>query len=155
MDESGNTYIICKSAEIRDGKLEKAKYASFRFLYITNIRKVDENKSLCIDPFLIYELGAFEEQIGVSPSRPTQSFILEEYYDAYNNISYDNSTANKKRMYEPFISINNNIVSVNAIEKTHYIKPGKLNELKSGNGVLANISYQMGIIKYTIEDVAY
>ena len=113
------------------------------------------NKSLCIDPFLIYELGAFEEQIGVSPSRPTQSFILEEYYDAYNNISYDNSTANKKRIYEPFISINNNIVSVNEIEKTHYIKPGKLNELKSGNGVLANISYQMGIIKYTIEDVAY
>ena len=51
MDESGNTYIICKSAEIRDGKLEKAKYASFRFLYITNIREVDENKSLCIDEF--------------------------------------------------------------------------------------------------------
>ncbi len=48
-EESNNTYIICKSAEIKDGKLEEWKYASFRFLYITDVREVDEDS--CIDEF--------------------------------------------------------------------------------------------------------
>lgn len=49
MVESGNTYIICKSAEKKDGELQKWKYGSFRFLYITNVYEVEENKSLYID----------------------------------------------------------------------------------------------------------
>ena len=114
-----------------------------------------KDKSLCIDPFLVYELGTYKDEIGASPSRPAQSFTIEEYYDAYNNISYDNSTSDRKKIYEPFILIDGNVISVNEIERTHYIKPGKLNELKSGNGILINISYQMGMIKYTIEDIAY
>ena len=51
MDESGNTYIICKSGEIIDGKLQKWRYGSFRFLYITDVRYVNTDDDLCIKDF--------------------------------------------------------------------------------------------------------
>lgn len=50
MVESGNTYIICKSAEIKDGVLsDKWEYASFRFRYITNVKNaISEKRDLDI-----------------------------------------------------------------------------------------------------------
>ena len=118
-----------------------------------------ENKEDLNDPFLLYELGYIEyvipegqENSGVSPSRPEQKFHLKEYYDGYNGIVYDDIQNSK--IYEPYILINGEIISVNEIEETSYIKPGKLNELQSGNGVLINIAYQLSIIEYNIENIA-
>lgn len=51
MNESGNTYIICKSAEIKEGKLDDWKYASFRFLYITDVREAEKIDSVCINEY--------------------------------------------------------------------------------------------------------
>ena len=103
-------------------------------------------KEECVDPFLIYELGTLTETKGIAPGRPGQIFEFSEYYDSHNSVS--------SSVYEPYIVINKNVISVNETEEIEYTRPGKLSELKSGNGSLVNISYQMGIIEYTIEDIA-
>lgn len=122
-------------------------------------RSIDENNSNIdsgidnilknrIDPFLIYEVGKYtkKEEDGPRPGYPQTKFERKYYYDAFNS--------KKDQTYEPYILLNESLISVDEIEETSYLRPGKLMKLKSGNGVLVNLSYQMGIIKYNIEDIA-
>lgn len=107
------------------------------------------------DDFLIYELGMEKEEIGTMPSRPKKVFTLLEFYDMHNAVSYDDRDKDHALLYQPLININDNIISIDETESANYMKPGKLSVLKSGNGVFVNLAYQMGIITYTIEDMAY
>jgi hypothetical protein len=88
---------------------------------------------------LLYEIGTYviDENSGSRPGYPQTTFIREYYYDAFNNKTYDGN----EEVYEPYILLDGNLISVNEIEETTYLKPGKLTELKSGNGVLVNLSY--------------
>ena len=100
------------------------------------------------DPFLMYEVGKYQIDIyeGPRPGYPQTTFTRDCYCDAFNSRVYDD--------YDSSIKLNGSSISVNEIERTSYHRPGKLSELKSGNGVLVNISYQLGDIKYSIEDIA-
>ena len=109
-------------------------------------RTTDTNTSNLTDAFLIYDIGEYKEDSPTVPGRLPSIFITKKYYDGYNQKEY--------QKYEPFLTINNNITSVNEIEKTEYIRPEKVIELKSGNGVLVNMSYQMGVITFSIEKEA-
>jgi hypothetical protein len=56
--------------------------------------------------------------------------------------------------YDPSITVDNSIISVNEKEYLEYIKPGKITSIISGSGVLVNIAYSLGEITYTIESEA-
>ncbi len=108
------------------------------------------NKMQLKDPFLIYELGTTTIVNSVSPNRHNTKFTFMEYYDAYNNRSYD-----QEKEYDPTVNMNGTNISVNDIERKSYVKPGVLTSLKSGNGTLTTLSYQMGVITFALEEEAY
>lgn len=97
------------------------------------------------DPFTLFRIGHWKEpEISYSPSRPHLEFIVDKYYDIYNNINNYNS-------YEPIININNSIIN---IQETQNFKTSNLDDistLSSGNGVFINCGYQIRVIDYSIE----
>lgn len=101
------------------------------------------------DPFLLLETGELKIETGVSPGRPKETFIRSSYYDAYNGKEYGPDE------YEPYIVLNGTSISIEDSENVSYLKPGRITELKSGNGVLVNLSYQLGIITYQVETEAF
>ena len=118
-------------------------------------RVTDPNKdepldltNLSKDPYLIYEYGNYlADHPGFRPGYLNSTFELISYYDAYNNIEYKESDC----YYEPYIVFNGETVSVNEIEETNFQRPGKITELKSGNGCLVTLSYQLCDITYNVE----
>jgi hypothetical protein len=96
----------------------------------------------------MYEVGTTIYDIESSPNKPNEIFTREYYYDGYNNITYDGD----KEIYEPFVKLNGEIVSVNELNKTDYSRPENVIELINGNGCLTTMAYQLADITYNIEN---
>lgn len=97
------------------------------------------------DPFTIFQVGDWEEpELFYSPLRPAPKFIIKNYYDIYNNATYES--------FEPTIVVNGSVVSV---EETRDFETSHLNDIQSfkiSNGVTVSCGYQIRIIDYSIEE---
>lgn len=97
------------------------------------------------DLFTIYQVGDWTLKAQYNPSRSNYEFITSKYKDFFNNKEYLIAE------YQPFISVNNSQVSVSDIQVFNMSRPGKLTELKSGNGTIIEVAYQVRNIDYRIE----
>lgn len=108
------------------------------------------------DIFTLYQVGTWEATgsgsmgPGYGPSRPTYKFTIKSYKDFFNDKEY--LISSDVNVYQPFIEINNSQISLNDTQVFTMDKPGKLSSLKSGNGTVVEVSYQVRNIDYNIED---
>lgn len=106
-----------------------------------------------VDPFTIYKIGSWEKgpidgQLpGYNPGRAKWTFNIQGYQDFYNNNYYHGENS-----YQPLLQINDSIVSVEDTENFDMKRPQSFETLKSGNGVVVEISYQIRTIDYNIEN---
>ena len=73
----------------------------------------------------------------------TESYITNKYYDGYNKVS--------SKTFEPIFKLNGESIGIDEKEYVNYIKPGAINELITGNGCIATLSYQLCEVKYNVE----
>ena len=66
--------------------------------------------------------------------------------DFYNNKYYDGADG-----FNPKLQINNQLISVDELGLYYASKPGKLSVIELGNGVVAEMSYQIRNIDFRIE----
>lgn len=112
------------------------------------------------DPFSLYKVGYWtagpgpssEGNIGYNPGRQSWTFTVEGYEDFYNNKYYSRYDANKVEQYQPWLQVNNNVLSVNDTQVFDMNRPGKLQQLISGNGINLEVAYQVRNIDYNIEN---
>ena len=57
-------------------------------------------------------------------------------------------------IYEPYVKINGEIISVDDTHHHEFLRPEHITELKSGNGCMVTIAYQACIVDYNIEQEA-
>lgn len=94
------------------------------------------------DPFTIYDVGLYQQSIAYSPSRKKIVFQHLHYEDLYNNKT-------ELPKYEPYLLINGSQIMV---KKYSLKEPGLLKSLVSKNGISTNITYQICIVNYAIEN---
>jgi hypothetical protein len=90
----------------------------------------------------MYEYGEWiiDEEGGSRPGYPKKIFKTLYYYDGEKGFNAGKPVA-QYNQYEPYIKLNDAIISVNETEETSYVRPGAVNELISGNGCLVTMSY--------------
>lgn len=114
---------------------------------------IEINKSNA-DLFTLYQVGTWEQgpvsnmgNIGYNPGRSNWQFTIDGYQDFANSKYYSN-----KEDYQPWIQINDNIVSVEDVKTFDVKKMGKLKKLICGNGTNVEVAYQVRNIDYNIEN---
>ena len=126
---------------------EKLKYENGKYYQ-------DRNNQIELNPedsdqFTIYKVGEWSNiNSGYAPGRPKYDFTLQYYKDFFNNKEYNVAEENA---YNPYIYINNSQVSVEDIQDYDINKPGDLESLVCGNGVVLEVGYQTRNIDYHIE----
>lgn len=125
--------------------------------YYTDIDLQDEFNVAAADPFTLYAIGTWEKTIsgsqgeGYRPDYAALEFKINGYMDFYNNKYYEGENS-----YNAKAQINNQLIGIDEIEIYNLSKPGKLDVIEIGNGIIAEISYQVRNIDYRIEqDVTY
>lgn len=119
--------------------------------YYYGIDSQDEFNPELADPFTIYAIGSWETPVqgsegpGYRPGYKGLQFVISGYMDFYNNVWYEGDS------YNPKAQINNQLIDINEVEIYEISKPGRLNIIEIGNGVVAEISYQIRNIDYRIE----
>ena len=108
------------------------------------------------DPFTIYAIGTWERTTSGTIGNPTNpgyrpgynalEFVTAGYMDFYNNKYYDGADG-----FNPKLQINNQLISVDELGLYYASKPGKLSVIELGNGVVAEMSYQIRNIDFRIE----
>ena len=98
------------------------------------------------DLFTLYRAGDWTHIVDYNPYRSYYRFDTSYYQDFFNNRKF------KKEEYQPFLQINDSQISVEDIQMFDMNRPGKLQELKCGNGAIMEVAYQIRIIDYNIED---
>ena len=108
------------------------------------------------DPFTIYAIGTWERTASGTIGNPTNpgyrpgynalEFVTAGYMDFYNNKYYDGADG-----FNPKLQINNQLISVDELGLYYASKPGKLSVIELGNGVVAEMSYQIRNIDFRIE----
>lgn len=105
------------------------------------------------DPFTLYKIGSGytasptgNKGSGYNPHRAKWTFNATHYRDIYNNYNYSLDE------YHPYITINDNQISVQDIADFDFHRPGKLTSLISGNATNTEVSYQVRITDYLIEE---
>ena len=118
----------------------------------------DKNKTILFDtqkadPFTLYKIGSGytsspigSQGSGYNPYRAKWTFNATHYRDIYNNSNYSLDE------YYPYITINDNQISVQDIADFDFHRPGKLTSLISGNATNTEVSYQVRITDYLIEE---
>ena len=104
------------------------------------------------DPERLYEIGTkeFDEFAGSMSGYPKETFKRICYYDGYQDIDYRDDFM----IYEPYVKINGEIISVDDTHHHEFLRPEHITELKSGNGCMVTIAYQACIVDYNIEQEA-
>ena len=107
------------------------------------------------DPFTLYAIGTWEKTTGGTagdgyrPGYNAYEFKINGYMDFYNNpqgVWYEGSDS-----YNPKAQINNQLINVNETGEYELSRPGKLSAIEIGNGVVAELAYQIRSIDYRIE----
>lgn len=125
---------------------------------VVNVYYQDKNKTIKLDlektdPFTLYKIGSWSKgpttgtNIGYNPGRAQWTFNIQGYQDFYNNEYYHGVDS-----YQPLLQINDSIISVEEIETFDMKNPKSFQTLKSGNGVVVELSYQIRTIDYNIEN---
>ena len=130
---------------------EKLVFDGYRYYTDNNKENVfDTSKA---DPFTLYKIGSGytpspngSQGYGYNPFRAQWTFNALHYRDIFNNTTYDLS------VYTPYVVINGNQVSVKDTQEFDFHRPGKLDSLTSGNATNVEVSYQVRIIDYLIEE---
>lgn len=100
-----------------------------------------------IDPFTLFQVGAWVEGEGYSPLRKNYTFKSEYYIDfANNSIKYQDN------VFQPILQLDEGQISVEDTRDFGIHKPGVYQSLKSFNGITVNVAYQVREIEYSIED---
>lgn len=129
-------------------------YAEKRYIHkLTQEQYNNRLKSDDFDPFYLYAIGNWvpkgtqgeQAYPTVYPYRD-EEFIVEKYIDGFNKKEF------KPLEYDPKIYINGAEVSLFKIDNFEMVYPGKLTDLKCGNGAILTCAYQTMIIDYSIED---
>jgi hypothetical protein len=120
--------------------------------YYYDIDLQDEFNPELADPFTIYAIGSWEAAVqgsegpGYRPGYGALQFVISGYMDFYNDVWYEGDSYNSKAQ------INNQLIDINETEVYEISKPGRLSVIEIGNGVVAEISYQIRNIDYRIEN---
>lgn len=99
------------------------------------------------DPFTLYNIGTWKKVQQYNPYRIAWEFNILGYKDFVSG-----KFISGKDNYQPWIQVNDSIVSVEDIQNFDMTKPGKFTELKCGNGAIMEVAYQVRTIDYLIED---
>lgn len=122
--------------------------------------KDDSNATVAtIDPFSLYAIGDWKKEVAYNPYRADWKFYITHYED-FARLVYTktdeqknfNSQVYNPNKYFPQIQVNDNFVSVEETQDFDMSRPGKLTNLKSGNGTMIEVGYQIRTIDYSIED---
>jgi hypothetical protein len=110
------------------------------------------------DPFTLYALGHWQKTVegsegpGYRPGYSAMEFMITGYIDFYNKDLSGNPMKYEGRDSVNFkAQINNELISVDELGIYHISKPGRLNHIELGNGVVGEIAYQIRNIDYRIE----
>lgn len=122
--------------------------------YYTDNAKTIKFDPVKADPFTLYKIGSgytISPNVGITgpgynPHRAQYIFNAKYYQDFFNNKTYNLED------YAPYVFINENQISVQDIYNFDFQKPGKLNSLTTGISTNTEVSYQMRIIDYLIEE---
>lgn len=97
----------------------------------------------------LYAVGTWQKVNQYNPARTEREFIINHYIDYAND-----KTTFPANEYDPcfYIHENTNKVSLDETENYYWERPGKITFLKSGNGTIVEVSYQIRITDFTIED---
>lgn len=124
--------------------------------YYTDAGLEDEFDVTAADPFTLYAIGTWERTVsgtigdptnpGYRPGYSAMEFVISGYMDFYNNKYYEGADS-----YNAKAQINNQLIGIDELEIYNLSKPGKLNIIEIGNGVVAEMSYQVRTIDYRIE----
>ena len=129
-----------------------------KIVYDGNKYYTDNNKTNLFDitkadPFTLYKVGSGytaspsgSKGNGYNPYRAQWTFNALYYRDVFNDKSYNLDT------YNPYVIIDGNQVSVQDISNFDFHRPGKITSLVSGNATNVEVSYQIRIIDYLIEE---
>lgn len=111
------------------------------------------------DPFTLFQVGTWIENIGYNPSRKNYEFKSDHYIDFANNSIryydiYDDDQALVQKAFQPILQLDDSQISVEDTRDFEVYKPGLYKELKSFNGVTVNVAYQIREIEYSIENTS-
>ena len=144
-DDNSNKYKISTSAEFNvntygmDSTIEGVECEGTVLKYY---------KMKTILPHILHEVGTEWQEVLEDNQYNVHKLDTKKYIDFYNN-------KKNYREYAPYIEINGERIYVdNTINfsTTQLNKMGNITELKSGNGVVVDIVYQMKEYIYNIED---
>lgn len=123
--------------------VEKALYSEH-----DNTYRSHNNEVLVPDVFTLYAIGDYQTTgPGYRPGYPNQEYVLSHYRDPAND-----DIRIEKENYDPALYINGSQVSIYETERYTMERPGKLASLSLGNGVMAEVAYQIRTIEYSIEN---
>lgn len=134
-DKINNQWIKNPKLEVLEMYYINIEKRPIQRVYRTQDETIEEIKNRLVEPFYIYEIGFL---------RTPNDFVFEEYYDSYNNVSF--------MEYSALAQINDEIIGVNEIESSIYFSIDKLTQLKSSNGVIVSLAYQLSSAIYSLED---
>lgn len=111
------------------------------------------------DIFTLYALGTWEQKQPYehqtdSSYKPYDRFNWKFKTESYLDFSDSLTTPTSEKVYQPFILLDNSQVSVEDIQDFSIKDFGKPNSLVIGNGCIAEASYQIREITYSIENDA-
>lgn len=110
-----------------------------------NIERIQNDDTYGADDFTLYAQGEWIQEDQYNPSRKNMTFKVNKYIDWSNGVEYQPND------YKSFISIDNSQVSVEETRDFNLSIPGEIKELKSNNGTVVNVAYQLRTLEFSTE----
>lgn len=119
-------------------------YTSEGTKYYQSIDNTMELKPADVDLFTLYRIGNWKKIVDYNPYRSHWEFETQTFHDFYSSKDVPNNEAT--------LQINDSYLNIDDTKNFDMYRPGKLETLKTGHGIIVEVSYQIRNIEYSIED---